>query len=51
MTHILFISAILKNGRKNKKQIELYTAGATMHHKNPFEELKYYKSELKNNLI
>ena len=30
-----------------KKQIELHTAGATIRYKNPFEELKHYKSELK----
>ncbi|WP_271785408.1 DUF6000 family protein [Aquimarina algiphila] len=32
---------------KTKKQIELHTAGATVRHKNPFEELVHYKSELK----
>ncbi|WP_025744111.1 DUF6000 family protein [Aquimarina pacifica] len=32
---------------KTKKQIELHTAGATIRHKNPFEEIEHYKSELK----
>src|SRR5690606_6125788 len=30
-----------------KKQIELHSAGATVRHTNPFENLEYYQSEVK----
>mgnify|MGYP000046318707 CR=1 FL=1 len=30
---------------KTKKDIELHVAGATVRHKNPFEDLESYKSE------